>query len=179
MIFNLYQLKGSLVTYNKITKKEAENIEKHVLNALYSKYNSREVNFGDPVEYNDLVSTIQNADSRIKTVILNMPSYEPVMIGYINTDIELKPNTYTEINNELIARMVLSGNVQLFEFEDNFQLDFGQSGVIITDEIKSITSQTQKTLSESVSSVSPLQINKNEVIQLIKPSLINEVTFGA
>lgn len=179
MVFNLYQLKGSLVTYNKITKKEAENIEKHVLNALYLKYNSREVNFGDPVEYNDLVSTIQNADSRIKTVILNMPSYEPIMIGYTNTDIELKPNTYTEINNELIARMVLSGNVQLFEFEDNFQLDFGQSNITITDEIKSITSQTQKTLSKLVSLENSLQINKNEVIQLIKPSLIDEATFGA
>ena len=189
-IENTIALTGSLITYNKVSKAEASDIEKAVLSALYRVYNARNVAFGSQIEYEDLVSTIQNADSRIKTVVLNVPTYIPkynVLLNNESATQYLDPNTFSYngeqkvLNNELVARMIIAGNVQLFKFDTDFNYDFGQKDatIINTDGheiIKSITSSTKIEVSKDKNE--PTIIKENEVLQIIEPSLVTETEYS-
>lgn len=189
-IENTIALTGSLITYNKVSKAEASDIEKAVLSALYRTYNARNVTFGSQIEYEDLVSTIQNADSRIKTVILNIPTYTPKYNIITNNESGIQsfdPNTfiYEEeekvLNNELVARMIVAGNVQLFKFDTDFNYDFGQKDANIVNTngheiIKSITSSTKIEISKDENN--PTIIKENEVLQIIEPSLVTDTEYS-
>ena len=190
-IENTIALTGSLITYNKVSKAESREIETNVLNALYKKYNSRNVSFGSQIEYDDLVGTIQQADSRIKTVILNIPTYKPVYNLMLDSDgvsktVATDPYNFNNdvLNHELIARMVIAGNVQLFKFDTDFDYDFGQvDGSVVhygsnvdINVIKAITSETEITLSKDVNNQT--NVRKNEVIQIIEPSMVTTTEYS-
>ena len=129
-INNLCRLNGTLTTYYKVTDEEAKEIQNKVILQLITTYNSREIDFGNELDYNELISTIKNADDRIRNVSLVAPVYEPEMqftdlhtLSLYQTETN---QDVTNINNETIAKMILSGKVQLFTFEEEFQYDFGQ-----------------------------------------------------
>jgi hypothetical protein len=116
---NFYTLNGKIVTYHKVTDIQAQDIEDNVKKALFKKYNARNVDFGQSIDYDDIISTIQNADTRIKTVILSEPEYELRYTTFNDLD-----GSYTSSKSlmdvldegtplmlKLLARMILSGNV--------------------------------------------------------------------
>ena len=72
---NLVSLDGKVLTYQKVTVKEAEEIQNKIKNHLYNVYQARNVDFGKELDYNDLVDEIKNADDRIKAVVLDYPKY--------------------------------------------------------------------------------------------------------
>lgn len=78
---NMFALKGQIVTYDRVSKADAEEIEANVMAALETKYNARAIVFGDELDYITLIETIQNADARIKTVALDMPQYQVHRVG--------------------------------------------------------------------------------------------------
>ena len=182
LITNTFPLTGSLVTYSKISKIEAVSIENNVLAALYKAYSSRELIFGEAPDYDKLVSIIERADSRIKNVILNIPSYSPEYVLIENNTSTTIKSPYGEdkdnLNNELIARMILSGNVQLFKFDTDFNYDFGQSEGSVVSEgvnevIKSITSESKIDVTSEEK-----QVRANEVIQVLKPSFVTTKEYS-
>lgn len=83
---NLVSLDGKVLTYQKVTVKEAEEIQKKIKNHLYNIYQARNVDFGKELDYNDLVDEIKNADDRIKTVVLDYPKYN---IHYMDSNNKL------------------------------------------------------------------------------------------
>lgn len=153
---NLYLLKGQVTTYYKVTSNEKSDIETNIQKALLNKYSSRNIEFGTQPDYNELIETIKNADARINSVVLNPPEY--AVKKQINSEL-----SYLNIENkvDLIARMVLSGNVQLFKFDDDFLYDFGQKdGNIISSDsgisdISSITTETTIALKPSYTIADP------------------------
>ena len=185
---NICALKGILTTFYKITKDEAKDIEKNVRTALIQNYNSREIDFGNELNYNNLLDVIKNADTRIRDVSLNIPTYVPTLQTteennpfhnlYSTTD-----STSKDFNNKLIAKMVLSGNIQLFKIQDDFQFDFGQQNALITRSsadnnkkfIKTLTCYVEKTIPTSEPQYG---LRENEIIQIITPSLLTIDTFG-
>lgn len=189
----LYPLNGTLITYYKITEAEKKIIEQNVLNALYTNFYSRKLLFGTQIEYEDLINVIQNADDRIKTVILDLPVNTPELI-----DLSKKStNMYNDItsdnpeglNEELIAKMVLSGNVQLFKFDDNFDYDFGQkNGTIISKDnntdIDMLTTNLDVTVNTEYGPVygtgssKTVGLRENESIQILSPSLITSIEYS-
>ncbi len=190
-ILNKYALSGSLITYNKVTKNDALSIEKNVLNALYKNYNASKLEFGTEVAYNDLITTIINADARIRNVILNIPEYSPIYSikkadgNYVESDpyspLDKDGLVVNELNNELIARMILSGNIGLFKFDTDFLYEFGETtnnetpGLIRDGEhdiIESITSEVTIPFAESY------DLKENEVIQILEPSLVTIVDYS-
>ena len=190
---NICSLKGILTTFYKITKDEAKDIEKNVRTALIQNYNSREIDFGNELNYNNLLDVIKNADARIRDVSLNIPTYVPTLQTteennpfhnlYSTTD-----STSKDFNNKMIAKMVLSGNIQLFKIQDDFQFDFGQQNALITRSstgnnnkkfIKTLTSYVEKTIPTSEPQSEPQDgLRENEIIQIITPSLLTTDTFG-
>ena len=181
---NLYALKGQIVTYEKVTKAEAKEIEQAVRDALEQNYDARHVTFGEEPDYADLIDTIQNADSRIKTVALDVPKYQIYNVANAGTD-----NSGAYVFNTLtarqkltvVAKMILAGKVQLFDFDDSFNYEFGiENYTNINDnvedskqaagadcQLKSITTETKIALKTT-----DYTLKDNEVIQLYAPNFI-------
>ena len=185
MFNNVCQLNGTLTPLYKITSDEAKEIEDNVRLALFEKYNSREIDFGNELEYNDLIDTIKNSDTRIRNVALDIPIYQPYLktlaanSSSISNNIPLYLLDNDNINNRTIARMVLAGHTQLFKFNEDFQKDFGQSSGVIypnTNDvfIKSITTWSHITFTPNAE----YTVQSNDLIQIITPSLATEEEFS-
>lgn len=98
---NIYALKGQIVTYERVTPTEAAEIEDNVMRVLKAKYNSRNLVFGDEVDYSTLLDTIQNADSRIKTIALDMPKYQIHTISNGHESVSTDFGRYSVQNNTI------------------------------------------------------------------------------
>lgn len=191
---NFYTLNGKIVTYHKVTDVQAQDIEDNVKKALFKKYNARNVDFGQPVDYDDIISTIQNADTRIKTVILSEPEYELRYTTFNDLDgsytsskslMEVLDEGDTPLMLKLLARMILSGNVQLYKFDKDIQYKFGQTNIQQYPDIRQMT-----TISEAVGEGKDSQgndvgvfssngytIKKNQNIQVYSPNLYVETSY--
>ena len=187
---NFYTLNGKIVTYHKVTDVQAQDIEDNVKKALFKKYNARNVDFGQPIDYDDIISTIQNADTRIKTVILSEPEYELRYTTFNDLD-----GSYTsskslmEVLDEgtplilkLLARMILSGNVQLYKFDKDIQYKFGQTNIQQYPDIRQMTTKSDavggdKDSDVGVFSSNGYTIKKNQNVQVYSPNLYVETSY--
>lgn len=138
VILNLLSLDGKILTYKKITKLEAEEIEENIRNHLFYTYQSRNIDFGVPIDYNNLLNTIKEADERIKTVILEYPEYEPYIMFSDNSILSLNKDyndnsnnkeTIDELKATIIAKSILSGATPYFIFDNNQILDYTMTNV--------------------------------------------------
>lgn len=203
IIKNLVRLTGSLTTYYRINKADAVKIQNNVIAKLIETYNSRAIDFGNSFDYDQLVATIKSADDRIRNVSLNIPEYNPVMLTvnesggttsssdislYIDdTTTTLEDLTALNLNNEILARSILNGNVQLFSFNNEFQLDFGQGNSKEYKNIESISTSNNISLPSGViksndlvlTSANAYQLYPNDLVQLIAPNLLTTETFEA
>lgn len=181
---NFYKLTGTVSTYYKVSSTEAEQIENNIRTAIIDRYNASELNFGEAIPFDDIVQTIQNADTRIKYVMLNEPEYTfRYMLandytGSFSSSFSLNKSDYLSI----LAKMILSGNVQLYKFNREFNYDYGQTevntygatGVGSTEGISNVTTEASIVLDDG----SEYQVKQNEVIELNAPSLITTTTYG-
>lgn len=181
---NLYPLRGQIVTYEKVTKEEARQIEQNVMGALEETYNARKVEFGEEPDYQDLIQTIQDADSRIKTVALDIPKYQIYHVTGLGDSNQAVPDPEEQI--EILAKMILAGKTQLFKFDEDFYYDFGYSDVTPINDLSqyksenavlgSLTSETKIHLPESKDNV--YEVKENEVIQIYGPSYITKQEYS-
>jgi hypothetical protein len=115
---NFYTLNGKVSTYYKVTKEQAEDIEDNIKKELFKKYNARKVSFGKPLDYDDLVNTIKNSDTRISSVMLSEPDCDLMYCDFIDSNGRFE-SSYDIFSHgganclalKLLAKMVLSGNV--------------------------------------------------------------------
>lgn len=173
---NLLTLKGTLITYNKVTKVEASEIESNVINALYNNYNGREVIIGSEIDYDNLIKTIENSDERIKYLVLNDNYYNTYLTRYSTGD---QTELTDDDKNEIIAKMVLAGKTQLFKFQDDFLYDFGQTDITqigtVGNAIKSATTWAKITIPDNTSEYT---IKENELVQVYHDNLITSKEYG-
>lgn len=170
---NKLPIKCKIITYNKVTSTEGKDIIKNIWSKLYTTYNGREVEFGYSLDYNDLVATIESADSRIKTAVLDLTNYTTV--GIDSKGVETDFLDRTEDITNLVSNMVLSGNVQLCKIDDSFNRDFYQQNSGDVKNIKTITTEF-KIPKGTTSDTLTLQANQN--IQLICPSYKEDTVYG-
>ena len=170
---NYYKLDAKISTTYKVNAIERADILNNVNQALIKNFNAREVDFGYEIPYDILLRVIENADVRIKIVSLAEPELETFVMYADDSEESLFTN-----NNylELIAKNVLSGKAELFDYNELFNYDFGQqkisgSNMLYNDVIK-VTSEV--TLNPSTTGV---VLKSNEVAQFITPSLITDVTY--
>lgn len=176
---NIYTINGLLYLKYKVTNIEKNDIEANVKLALMQKFNAKNVEFGEELDYQEVVDTIIGADDRISNVLLSALDYKTSERSLNNTLTPLPDSEDYAKLNELVARMVLAGNVQLFNFEDNFQLEFGQENSItdLNDKIiKSITTETNITLNKDTAG-EPLE--ENEVVELWADNYVTSKEYGA
>lgn len=181
-IDNLIAVKGIIYTYSKVTEADAKNLQKNVLNALWKKCNARELNYGEELTYDELIDIITSADTNIKTFALTEVSGNKLefVLGNNTRINETQVGSYKAQMQKMIAKMILSGNVQLIKFDDSFVYDFGQSSVTPlgndSNPIKTITTLASITVPNNKDDA--YLIKPNEVVQLYAPNLITSETFG-
>lgn len=147
---NYYTVRGTLLTYTKVGTEEIKEIEANARKALFNRFNAHEVNFGESILYEDIVKTLQESDSRIKGVTLNDDlSYVLRKLTVNDTDGERKDSVVdADLKINALAKMVLKGNVPLYDFNKDCTLQYGETSAIVyptasTQEIRSITTTTE------------------------------------
>lgn len=72
---NSFPVSIKIVPQHKLTTLQMDQVKRNIITALWNVCNSRAVEFGAEPNYDLIYSTIQNADDRIKTVILDEFDY--------------------------------------------------------------------------------------------------------
>lgn len=187
---NDYTLNCKIATYYKVSDTEAKNIIENVKVALFKAFNARNVSFGKPIDYDELLEVIEGADTRIKMAILDEPSYT---INKVSArDITSHLTQYDEL--EIHTKSVLSGATPLNKFDNRFEYEFGQENFKsrnyskVYDDIRTVSTDAFIPRTAILSGAQPMQatdlvgyeVKKNENIQLFAPNLqtVNEYSVG-
>lgn len=177
-IFNTYALNAVITTNKKVNTYESASILNNITTALINQFNSREVDYGEEIPFDSILSCIQNADENIKNVSLA----EPIVTPYVlNAHGDLNKLVYTSENDfykNLVVKNILAGKVELFDYNKSFNYTYYQTGNTFINDISKLT--TQLNLSSTVSddtgeSIFNYKLRPNEVVQIITP-LYNTIT---
>lgn len=129
LLKNLVRLDGKVLTHQKISSVEADEIQKNINLKLYQTYYSRNISFGEELSYDSLIQTIRNADTRIKEVILSDPDINTYIMDSNNLLYGLNLDTQSDTDvakfkTELIAKSILAGVTPWCIFDDTAQLAY-------------------------------------------------------
>lgn len=190
LIKNYYKLDVRISTYNKVDKIAQEALIKNVKLALYKAFNARNVDYGYEIPYDSLYKVIKNADSNIKEVSLDEPELSTSYLLNSGDDVREGDTNYNDIYENIVAKNVLEGRISLFDYEDNFQFEYGQTlaqgstGTNIGPVIESLKSiGTEVTIKandlKSGSDENPIgyTLKENEVIQFISPNFRTDIQY--
>jgi len=188
---NYYKLNAKISTNFKVNTFEQNSILSNINDALFRNFNSRELDYGQEIPFDTLLNTIQNADTRIKNVSLEEPEiFTKVMTRSKAETFLLDPSNKTPYLN-LLTKNILAGRASLFEYNTDFDFEYGQSSILLSTEESSAESPdflhenlikitTEVTIPEaSVKSPTGYTLKENEYIQAIAPSLSTEVIYPA
>lgn len=113
-----YDLDGFIYLNDKVSQIDANQIKNKVVQALWTRFNSRQLCFGEMPDYGELVDTIKGADDRISYVALNP----------ITTYKQKEDNTFDKYYSSLdiIKRSILAGITPWSTRHNDLQVKFGQ-----------------------------------------------------
>jgi len=177
---NIFSVVGSIVTKQRVSESEALTIENNVLQAVLQQYHSRNVEFGQKIDYWQLQRTILRADSRISTVALGIPEYQIQAITSSErgtTDesavfVTNELNLNAIIKAQIVARTILSGRVQLLNVDNSFRYDFGQNIVnIFSEDLNGTTTTGVSTDLKLRPRLLPNRLQANENIILYRTAM--------
>lgn len=173
---NKFTVNAKILTYYKLSNEEIKDLKKQIQQALRLKYNSRKLEFGESIAYDELVNTIENSDSRIRAAIVDVPTYTTYTSSYSG---DSKLNTTLSENaaaTDIYANMVMRGNTQLIDFNKDFNWQFGQVSAVEYDGITSITSEVTIPAGNLAAGYT---LKENENIQALSPSYITAQTVSS
>lgn len=194
-IKNYLKLNARITTTYKVNSIEEASILKNIYTNIYKNFNMRQMDFGEDIPYDLILSCIEEADERIKNVSLD----EPIICTkfmlvdgneYDCIDTSLDNDKTADVvkraYNKLLLRNVLAGRVPLFKYNTDFKpglnesLVEGSDFILPVDSTKKITSVgSQCTINTSGAKDVPITLAENEVIQFRAPNFITEITYPA
>lgn len=194
-IKNYLKLNARITTTYKVNAIEEESILKNIYTNIYKNFNMRQMDFGEDIPYDSILSCIEEADERIKNVSLDEPIiYTKFMLvdgnEYDCTSAGISAETSTDAKkayNKLLLRNVLAGRVPLFKYNTDFKsglnesLVDGKAFILPADPNKKITSVSSQCIIDTsgVTGSAPITLIENEVIQFRAPNFITEITYPA
>ena len=133
---NKYTITCTIVPQSSLTNLQQAEIKNNIYKALFVNFNSQKLRFGQSIEYSSLLETIEQADDRIKTVVLETPVVKTYYL-YIDGDevkeqlVSLEESEYSsatlsDTQKMIFAKSVLAGITPLL-IEDvdgyHYQID--------------------------------------------------------
>ena len=194
-IKNYLKLNARITTTYKVNAIEEESILKNIYTNIYKNFNMRQMDFGEDIPYDLILSCIEEADERIKNVSLDEPIiYTKFML--VNGDEydcdstslgKITNSAVKKAYNKLLLRNVLAGRVPLFKYNTDFKPGLNESLVdssafiLPADSTKEITSVNSQCAinTTGVAENAPIILAENEVIQFRAPNFITEITYPA
>lgn len=165
-----FDVTGQIVTTEKLTQAEATALEENVRINLKSIYSPENLNFGESIDYLQLVDNIKKTDLRIKEVIINTPTY--VVVPYSGKTNYSSADAFgTSLNDtslELVAKSIASGRASIYDFDTRFKLSLNTK----TATLSNITNVNSK-LKMFVAAGHDYTLDKNEYVILSTPQYTN------
>lgn len=178
-------LNAKISTNYKVNIYEQGEIISNIYSALYNNFNARKVDYGYEIPFDSILNVIQNADKRIKNVSLDEPKLSTSVISisgdgnaYEEKSINVHPDEYLKI----LSKNVLAGKVALFNYNNNYNIDFGHVDANISDIpqfIDNIKSIKTEVLITPTALSNGYKLKANEIIQIIQPSVLDELVYSA
>lgn len=173
---NKFTVNAKILTYYKLSNEEIKDLKKQIQQALRLKYNSRKLEFGESIAYDELVNTIENSDSRIRAAIVDVPTYTTYTSSYSGDSKLTTTLSENAAATDIYANMVMRGNTQLIDFNKDFNWQFGQVSAAEYDGITSITSEVTIPVGNLADGYT---LEENENIQALSPSYITTQTISS
>lgn len=173
---NKFTVNAKILTYYKLSNEEIKDLKKQIQQALRLKYNSRKLEFGESIAYDELVNTIENSDSRIRAAIVDVPTYTTYTSSYSGDNMLDATLSEKAAATDIYANMVMRGNTQLIDFNKDFNWQFGQVSAAEYDGITSITSEVTIPAGNLAAGYT---LKENENIQALSPSYITTQTISS
>lgn len=186
-----YDLDGFIYLNDKVSQIDANQIKNKVVQALWTRFNSRQLGFGEMPDYGELVDTIKSADDRISYVVLN-PITE-----YKQKEDDTFDKYYSSL--DIIKRSILAGITPWSEHNKDINLKFGQvfddltkingidfstiplknsdTGEMLKDSYLSTQCLSRKDASIDYNNRYILNILDNEQLSLFQQSYTSDVTY--
>lgn len=187
---NKYILNAKVSTYDKVDYIQQQEVISNIKDSLFRNFNARMVEFGEEIPYDEILKVIQNADSRINNVRLDDPQIVTYVMDSNGNESLLSGDGQlaARARGFLSAKNVLNGRANLFDFNKDFDLEYGQAFANNTQQsndygkptyVGVMSAETTATISNtSLKASGGYQIKSNEVIQLISPSMESEKEYG-
>ena len=142
---NYVPLNITIIPYSKVTKEERDEIIRNIYRALTENFNASMVEFGEELNYDEVVEVLLSADDRIKNIRLEDFQYIPVALYGNGDEVEVYDNY--ELLVDIIAKNVLAGRLCLFNFDEEFTYGYGQVDSIVYGDIGSLSTEVEIDLS--------------------------------
>ena len=160
---NYVPLNVTITPYTKIGDKDKKEIFQNIYKALSENFNARMVDFGEELNYDEVVDVLISADDRIKTIRLEDFEYRPVAVkletglqgGDIISEYDVYSPTNTEILVDLVAKNVLAGRLCLFNIDEDFDYRYGQQDSQVIDDVVEIKTESKIPFSPGSGSTPP------------------------
>ena len=174
-----YRLDATVNTIQKVNAFEQSEILVNINNALIQKYNPRNLAFGSEIAFDELLTTIEKADSRIKSVSLQEPEQCPVIVKMNNDTVNLVTETgeATDSFKFIVAKNILAGRVEVFKYDTDFEYDFFQKDARKYANMVKVSTYANLPVFSANSADVEYTLNENEAVQFLAPLLKTEITY--
>ena len=207
-IKNYYKLNAKITTTRKVNTLEQAAILSNVFVELYKNFNARQVEFGEELSYDTILSVMENADPRIKSISLEEPQLETKYCAVSGGEFSTSAGTVSGATvsalqkagdiyyNKLVLNNVLAGRVPLFNYDTNFKPNYAESAypswqesgskksydLLYPAKLKDDTGIKYIKTGFDISGgqhTKDVVLKQNEVIQFRMPNLKTEITYPA
>ena len=190
-IKNYYKLRAKINTVRKVGTIEQASILNNIYKKLFETFNMRQVDFGEEIPYDTLLTVIETADPRIKNISLDEPVLTTKFMSANNEEFGLEDKKGKLLYNSLVLNNVLAGRVPLFNYNTDFVADFSEKSyqsaeyadIYPADKADSSKIHKLKTEFEvpieAIAGANTLTLADQEVIQFRAPSLKTTKTYPA
>jgi hypothetical protein len=164
-INNYLRLDAFIATSMRVSEVEAKDILHNVKVALVNAFNLRNLDFGEEIPFDSILTVIEDADPRIKVVSLQEPTVlttysvkervgdtitskeygiastaekdriKGVGVSYDEKDTTAKGETAKDIYNKLVLRNILAGRASLFDYDETFIANNSEKPYTLTKDI--------------------------------------------
>lgn len=121
MLKNKYPVECKIIPQYKLTSVQANSVKANIIKELYNNFNSRKVNFGDSISYDDLYKVILNADERIKSVMLGDVVYTTYAVYYDSAENEYKEVEINSLDNFIAGYLNQTNNKFYYDYNKDTQ----------------------------------------------------------
>lgn len=203
LIKNYYKLNAKISTTYKVNEFEGKQIIENIKIALFKTFNSRNLEYGQEIPFDALLSTIEQADYRIKSVSLEEPEIDTAVMLGSGEEKNMYDIDENNFYSHLLAKNIVAGRLPFFDYDNRFVYSFGQinnpndsyiyganysypTTEIIPESgedfknysVTYVTTELKLPVASTIESPNGYYLRKNQQIQVIAPNIVSKESYS-